>query len=177
MTVEHSVNRSWMVLSLGACVVLAAIVGWLALGKIPEMRSELDAVTTSRDELQKKASPVREVLPGGVEPNVAVVTLTAKDAELATPKVRLTPTSSHFVVVIDAPPSTSRRGSLEITSVATGLLVTSVPGLVRNADAVWTVTLPAETFPDAKYRFRLSEDPATGGLLGDFLVSVERQPQ
>jgi hypothetical protein len=177
-TASRPSAMSW--LPMAASLVLAAGLGWMALVEIPSLRGELESSRNDRDQLRAALDNVPKspaVSAPAIEANLAMVTLSAERGITPATTVTLDPTASQFVVIIDAPASPSGNGRLEITSNSSGASVASVGGLIPGANGLWSVSLPASSFPDGTYRVRLRADSAGGGLLGEYVLTVSRRPR
>lgn len=174
-----SMVMTW--LPLAASLALAAGLGWMAFVQMPQLRDQVAAISADRDQLKgaldqaaaKAAAPVAP--PAAIEANVAMVTLASERGVESTPAVTIPAGAAHFFVVIDGPPSPNGRGKLDISANG-GASLTSVTALVRDANGVWTVSLPAALFSNGTYRFRLSADAPGGALLGEYILKVTRAP-
>jgi anti-sigma factor RsiW len=161
--------------SLAASAVLAAGLGWMAFVQMPQLREHIAAVSADRDQLKATLDQAlaKASAPAAVEANIAMVTLASERGVGDTPTVKIAAGAAHFLVVIDGPPSPSGRARLDV-SVNGGAAVMSVSALVRDANGVWTVSLPAALFADNTYRLRLSADAPSGALLGEYVLRVRR---
>jgi len=168
-----------IVWSLAASAVLAAGLGWMAFVQMPRLREQMVAVSADRDQLkgaldQAAAKTAAAATPAAaIETNIALVTLASERAVGDTPTLTVAAGAARVLVVIDGPPSPTGRGRLDI-SVNGGAVVTSVHALARDANGLWTVSLPAASFPDAVYRLRLRADAPTGALLGEYVLKITR---
>lgn len=167
-------------LPLAATLALVTGLFWRsAYVQMPALRTELSTISAERDQLKgaldaAKAAPVAPVTPvAAIEANLPMVTLASERAVGDTPVVQVAADAAHFLVVIDGPPSPNGRGALAIVT-GSGAPITSVRGLIRDANGVWTVNLPAASFPAGVYRFRLSADVPNGTLLGEYLLRVTK---
>jgi hypothetical protein len=175
--VAASAPSSMQWLQMAASLVLAAGLGWMAMVTVPSMRSELESSRADRERLQAELNNAKTVVPAAVPPieaNLAIATLSSERGVAPSTSVTIDPAARQFVLVIDAPESPNGRGRLEVVADATGAEVASTQGLVRGANGLWTVSLQASSFPDARYRVRLRADDG-GQLLGEYILNVSRR--
>lgn len=172
-----SITHAW--LPLAASVTLAAGLGWMALVEMPSLRKQLVTVSADRDLLRSALDSAKAATPRtavALEANVPMVILTSDRAAGDIPLVTLTSSATHFLVVVDGPSSPSGTAQLSIS--ANGAAeVTTIGGLTRGTNGVWTVSLPNQSYPDAMYRLRLRDDAPNGALLGDYLMKITRVQQ
>lgn len=156
-------------------VALAAGLAWSAVVDAPALRRQIAAVSADRDLLRRALETANAATPPvALEANVPMVILTSGRAGGDIPMVTLTNDAKHFLVVVDGPSSPSGTAQLAI-SANSAAAVTTIRGLTRGTNGVWTVSLPNQSYPDAIYRVRLSDDTPDGALLGDYLLKITRR--
>lgn len=164
-------------LQMAALVAMAAGLSWMTLVKVPALQTEIDATReeSSRLKTALDAAANKPLTPiAAVVPNVAMVTLSAERGVESSSTLTLKADAVQFVVVIDAPNSSTGQARLELLGAADSALILSVSALERRTDGLWTVSVPASQFADGTYRLRLYEDAPRGRLLGEYLLKIGR---
>jgi hypothetical protein len=162
-------------LSIAAVLVLGVATAWLAIVRLPELRSEAAARQRSLEDAQKRSGELEQQLAlnrsTAAEPNLPLVMLEASRAAGTANTLSIPGGSSRIALWMEIGSTAPSVFRLEVRSMD-NQLVENVAGLERNRYGALTASVPAEHLKAGTYNLRLFA--ADGSLVSAYRLEIRR---